>query len=285
VVFAPAPLSRLCDYTSVGTWTLPRIVGSAKAREMYLLNRKVDAAEALRIGLCSGVYESAEALMEGVYELAEELASAPPLALRRIKQNLNAADELSFVEGLDQVRTLVLLPPSQQRKPLAGFDPCALSTSQQGSWVWLVHRPSLIAHRSSRACVRACARGAGGGEPCPRCVPPRREGGGRCLHAEEEGQLQRRGGAAALVQEPAVKRRGGVRVGRVLGRPSGARDSPGGAQPPPLAATAGPTEHGAGTHGVAGGWRLGTAGCGETGGRAAGVSGGTQRPHRPAGCQ
>jgi hypothetical protein len=151
-------LSRLCDYTSVGTWTLPRIVGSAKAREMYLLNRKVDAAEALRIGLCSGVYESAEALMEGVYELAEELASAPPLALRRIKQNLNAADELSFVEGLDQVRTLVLLPPSQQRKPLAGFDPCALSTSQQGSWVWLVHRPSLIAHRSSRACVRACVR-------------------------------------------------------------------------------------------------------------------------------
>ena len=51
-----------------GTWTLPRIVGSAKAREMYILNSKVTAEEALRIGLCSApVFESPEACVPADY--------------------------------------------------------------------------------------------------------------------------------------------------------------------------------------------------------------------------
>ena len=36
-----------------GTWTLPRIVGPAKAREVYLMSEKFTAAEALRLGLVS----------------------------------------------------------------------------------------------------------------------------------------------------------------------------------------------------------------------------------------
>ena len=80
---------------------MPRIVGSAKAREMYILNQKVNAAEAQRIGLCSGVFETPEKLLAGVADIAAEIAAAPPLSLKRIKQNLNAADENNFVEGLD----------------------------------------------------------------------------------------------------------------------------------------------------------------------------------------
>eukprot|EP00756_Hemistasia_phaeocysticola_P066942 Hpha_TRINITY_DN9602_c0_g1::TRINITY_DN9602_c0_g1_i1::g.184233::m.184233/K15866/paaG; 2-(1,2-epoxy-1,2-dihydrophenyl)acetyl-CoA isomerase len=79
-----------------GTWTLPRIVGPAKARELYLMNRKVKAAEAHRIGLVSEVYPRGE-FHAAVMKVAKEMAQASPLALKRIKQNLNDADvELNF---------------------------------------------------------------------------------------------------------------------------------------------------------------------------------------------
>lgn len=83
-----------------GTWTLPRIVGAAKAREMYLLNEKVRSAEALRIGLVSKVFPAAE-FQAAVDKAAQMLASAPPLALKRIKANFNDADRFSFAEHLD----------------------------------------------------------------------------------------------------------------------------------------------------------------------------------------
>ena len=40
-----------------GPWTLARIVGPAVARELYMLPTKIDAAEALRIGLVSRVFD------------------------------------------------------------------------------------------------------------------------------------------------------------------------------------------------------------------------------------
>ena len=83
------------------SWTLPRIVGPARARELFFLNAKVPAAEALRIGLVSAVLPQAE-LLPRVLEIAAELARAPPLALACIKQNLLQADRpLSFSDTMD----------------------------------------------------------------------------------------------------------------------------------------------------------------------------------------
>jgi len=84
-----------------GTWTLPRIVGPAKARELYLLSPRFDAAEAERIGLVSKTLPDAE-LMEHVRSVARDLVAAPPIALRNIKQNLNDAMRLGFSEALDR---------------------------------------------------------------------------------------------------------------------------------------------------------------------------------------
>lgn len=84
-----------------GTWTLPRIVGPAKARELYLLAEKFDAAEALRIGLVSAVVPD-DYLMPFVRERAVRLAGFAPLTLKAIKQNLNDSPDLDFAQQLDR---------------------------------------------------------------------------------------------------------------------------------------------------------------------------------------
>ena len=84
-----------------GTWTLPRIVGAAKAREIYLLNEPLPAAEAERLGLVSKVLPDEE-LLPHVRTVAERLLNFSPTAIRNIKLNLNDADTISFTEALDR---------------------------------------------------------------------------------------------------------------------------------------------------------------------------------------
>jgi 2-(1,2-epoxy-1,2-dihydrophenyl)acetyl-CoA isomerase len=84
-----------------GTWTLPRIVGGARARELYLLAEKFRAADAERIGLVSRVVADGE-LMGEVRRVAERVAGFAPLTMRAIKANLNDALDSSFTEQLDR---------------------------------------------------------------------------------------------------------------------------------------------------------------------------------------
>ena len=80
-----------------GPWTLPRILGAAKARELYFLPGKFDAAEALRIGLVSRVAPADEFEAE-VATLTARLARAAPLALTTMKANFVAAEKISFAD-------------------------------------------------------------------------------------------------------------------------------------------------------------------------------------------
>ena len=84
-----------------GTWTMTRILGTARAREAYLLSERLGAEEAEKIGLVSRVFSDDQLLVE-VRVVAERLAAAPPIALRRIKANLNDALELDFSTALDR---------------------------------------------------------------------------------------------------------------------------------------------------------------------------------------
>jgi 2-(1,2-epoxy-1,2-dihydrophenyl)acetyl-CoA isomerase len=84
-----------------GTWTLPRIVGSARAREMYLLSEKFTADDAERFGFVSKVLPDGE-LMPHVQTVAETLLAKAPIALLRIKQNLNDAEDIPFSDALDR---------------------------------------------------------------------------------------------------------------------------------------------------------------------------------------
>jgi 2-(1,2-epoxy-1,2-dihydrophenyl)acetyl-CoA isomerase len=73
-----------------GSYFLTKLVGSAKARELYLLNERVDAAEALRIGLVYRVFAK-DMFRKEVDALALRLAEGPPLSYRYMKRHLNLA--------------------------------------------------------------------------------------------------------------------------------------------------------------------------------------------------
>jgi 2-(1,2-epoxy-1,2-dihydrophenyl)acetyl-CoA isomerase len=85
--FAPNGLSG--DYGGTIFWT--EIVGTAMARELYLLNEKLSAEEALRRGLVHQVFP-AERLRDEVLERARTMARLPVDLLGRIKDNLNQAE-------------------------------------------------------------------------------------------------------------------------------------------------------------------------------------------------
>jgi 2-(1,2-epoxy-1,2-dihydrophenyl)acetyl-CoA isomerase len=80
-----------------GPWTLSRILGAAKARELYFLPGKFDAAEALRIGLVNRMTPADEFEAE-LGALVERLASASPLALKGMKANFIDAERMSLAD-------------------------------------------------------------------------------------------------------------------------------------------------------------------------------------------
>lgn len=69
--------------------TLPRIVGDQRASELLLSGRRIDGAEAVRIGLCDVLAEPHQ-LRARAYELAGELATGAPLATQEIRGTLRA---------------------------------------------------------------------------------------------------------------------------------------------------------------------------------------------------
>lgn len=73
-----------------GTWMLQRLVGPAKARELYFTAELIDAKEAESIGLINRAVPD-DRLRAETYALAQKLAGGPPIALARMKQNLNLA--------------------------------------------------------------------------------------------------------------------------------------------------------------------------------------------------
>jgi enoyl-CoA hydratase/carnithine racemase len=81
------------------TVRLPRIVGESRARELILLGDIIDAAEALRIGLANHVVADAD-LDSTAAELAERLASQPPIAIRGARRAIDAAWNLGPEESL-----------------------------------------------------------------------------------------------------------------------------------------------------------------------------------------
>ncbi len=90
-----------------GSYFLTRLVGSAKARELLMLNPRVDATAAHRLGLVTDLVPDAE-LDTAAEAFARKLASGPTVAYRYMKENINAAEERGLAEVTDlEVKNMV----------------------------------------------------------------------------------------------------------------------------------------------------------------------------------
>ena len=105
-----------------GTQRLPRAVGKAKAMDMCLSARMMDAAEAERAGLVSRVVPSAR-LMEEAMAVAEKIASMSLPAVMMVKESINRAYETSLSEGVRFERRLfhAAFALEDQKEGMAAF--------------------------------------------------------------------------------------------------------------------------------------------------------------------
>jgi enoyl-CoA hydratase len=90
-----------------GTQRLPRLIGKAKAMEMILTGRMMDASEAERAGLVSRVV-AAEKLLEEALAAAAKIASYSQIIVMMAKESVNRSQETTLAEGARFERRLFL---------------------------------------------------------------------------------------------------------------------------------------------------------------------------------
>jgi enoyl-CoA hydratase len=116
-----------------GTQRLTRAVGKAKAMEMCLTGRQMDAAEAERAGLVSRIVP-AESLISEAIKAAEKIASMSLPAVMMVKESVNAAFETTLREGVHLERRLFH----------ASF---ALADQKEGMAAFVEKRPPAFKHQ------------------------------------------------------------------------------------------------------------------------------------------
>ena len=105
-----------------GTQRLPRAVGKAKAIDMCLTARMMDAEEAERGGLVSRVVPN-DKLMEEAMAVAQQIAAGSLPAVMMVKESVNRAYETSLSEGVRFERRLfhAAFALEDQKEGMAAF--------------------------------------------------------------------------------------------------------------------------------------------------------------------
>jgi len=114
-----------------GSQRLTRAVGKAKAMEMCLTGRFMDAEEAERAGLVSRIIPAAD-LVEEAVKTAATIAGMAPLAVLANKEMVNAAFETTLMQGVQFERRLFhgLFGTEDQKEGMAAF-----VEKRPGKWV------------------------------------------------------------------------------------------------------------------------------------------------------
>jgi enoyl-CoA hydratase/carnithine racemase len=102
--------ARLCEsYIRVGfvpgaggLWYLPRLVGMAKAFEVFMTGDFYDAKQSLEMGLVNQVYDD-DRLLDETYALATRIAAAPRVSVGMIKRALYQSLNIDLRTSLDLV--------------------------------------------------------------------------------------------------------------------------------------------------------------------------------------
>lgn len=96
------------------TWRLPQIVGDARAAELLLTGRILDAEEALAWGMLSSLHEPGD-LLAAAHLLADRIAANDPLATRHTKTALAAAPNAHPAIELELQAELFESPEKERR--------------------------------------------------------------------------------------------------------------------------------------------------------------------------
>lgn len=83
------------------SWTLPRLIGSARASALALLAEPITATAAVEMGLVNAVVEP-DRVLPAAHELAERLAAGPTAAYAAIKESLAYAATATLAQALDK---------------------------------------------------------------------------------------------------------------------------------------------------------------------------------------
>ena len=105
-----------------GTYFMTKLIGSARARELYLTSPILSARQALEIGLVTRVVADDQLDAAGT-ELARSLADGPTLTLGHMKHNLNLAEDAGLDECLDNEawRHMLCMTTADHREAAAAF--------------------------------------------------------------------------------------------------------------------------------------------------------------------
>lgn len=105
-----------------GSQRLARAVGKAKAMEMCLTGRMMDAEEAERAGLVARTVPAADLLADAI-KTAETIAGMAPLAVKANKEMVNTAFETTLTQGVQFERRLFhgLFGTEDQKEGMAAF--------------------------------------------------------------------------------------------------------------------------------------------------------------------
>ena len=105
-----------------GTQRLPRFVGKAKAMDLCLTGRMMDAAEAERLGLVSRIVP-ADKLLEEALKIAARIAELSGPVAMMVKESVNRAFETTLAEGVRFERRLfhATFATEDQKEGMAAF--------------------------------------------------------------------------------------------------------------------------------------------------------------------
>ena len=105
-----------------GTQRLPRLIGRGKAKELIFTGRRVDAREALQIGLVNQICDP-ESLLEECQKMAAMICEAGPIAIEQAKYAINYGLETDLHTGLgiESNAYWVTIPTEDRLEGLAAF--------------------------------------------------------------------------------------------------------------------------------------------------------------------
>ena len=105
-----------------GTQRLPRLIGRGKAKELIFTGRRVDAQEALKIGLVNQICEQ-NSLLDECLKMAATICEAGPIAIEQAKYAINYGLETDLHTGLgiESNAYWVTIPTEDRLEGLAAF--------------------------------------------------------------------------------------------------------------------------------------------------------------------